>query len=247
MSFLRLQDVHYSYGNNHLIVDAVNVELEKGKFHSLLGKSGCGKTTLLKLAAGLLVPDKGSIQLQGMPIKPSEKIGFVFQSPTLLEWKTVIENVLLPVSLKRKVTKEDVEAAGTLLALMGLSDFKKEYPTRLSGGQQSRVSIARALIQTPSMLYLDEPFSALDAITREELQDDLLRLCELHQMTVLFVTHDISEAVYLSDRIAVMDKGRIIYDLSVDLQGRQTAEIRYSQPFNKVCLQIRTAISGGKR
>ena len=229
----------------NLIVDAVSIEIEKGKFHSLLGKSGCGKTTLLKLAAGLLTPDTGSIQLHGAVIKPSEKIGFVFQAPTLLEWKTVIDNVLLPVSLKRKVTKADVEKAESLLALMGLSHLKKEYPTRLSGGQQSRVSIARALIQTPSMLYLDEPFSALDAITREELQDDLLRLCELHQMTVLFVTHDISEAVYLSDRIAVMDKGRIIYDLPVSLQNRHTPEFRYSGQFNKLCLEIRTAISGG--
>ncbi|MDR7079276.1 NitT/TauT family transport system ATP-binding protein [Neobacillus niacini] len=245
MAFLSLQDVTYSYANNNLIVDAVSLEIEKGKFHSLLGKSGCGKTTLLKLAAGLLIPETGSIQLHGAVIQPSEKIGFVFQAPTLLDWKTVIDNVLLPVSLKRKVTKADVEKAESLLALMGLSHLKKEYPTRLSGGQQSRVSIARALIQTPSMLYLDEPFSALDAITREELQVDLLRLCELHQMTVLFVTHDISEAVYLSDRIAVMDKGRIIYDLPVSLQNRHTPEFRYSGQFNKLCLEIRTAISGG--
>lgn len=245
MAFLSLQDVTYSYANNNLIVDAVSLEIEKGMFHSLLGKSGCGKTTLLKLAAGLLTPDTGSIQLHGAVIKPSEKIGFVFQAPTLLDWKTVIDNVLLPVSLKRKVTKADIEKAESLLTLMGLSHLKKEYPTRLSGGQQSRVSIARALIQTPSMLYLDEPFSALDAITREELQEDLLRLCKLHQMTVLFVTHDISEAVYLSDRIAVMDKGRIIYDLPVSLQNRHTPEIRYSRQFNKRCLEIRTAISGG--
>ena len=245
MAFLSIQDVTYSYEKNNLIVDAVSLELEKGKFHSLLGKSGCGKTTLLKLAAGLLTPGTGSIQLQGEAIKPSEKIGFVFQAPTLLEWKTVNENVLLPVSLKRKVTKADLEKAESLIALMGLSHLKKEYPTRLSGGQQSRVSIARALILTPSMLYLDEPFSALDAITREELQDDLLRLCELHHMTVLFVTHDISEAVYLSDRIAVMDNGRIIYDLPVSLQNRHTPEFRYSGQFNKLCLEIRTAISGG--
>jgi NitT/TauT family transport system ATP-binding protein len=246
MSFLTLQDVSYSYAKNNRIVNAVSLELEKGKFHSLLGKSGCGKTTLIKLAAGLLTPNEGSIQLQGVEIKPSEMIGFVFQAPTLLEWKTVMDNVLLPVSLKRKVTKEDVEKAESLLALMGLLPFKMEYPTRLSGGQQSRVSIARALIQTPSMLFLDEPFSALDAITREELQDDLLRICEINQMTVLFVTHDISEAVYLSDQIAVMDKGRIIYDLSVELQGQRTLESRYSGHFNDLCLKIRTAISGGQ-
>jgi NitT/TauT family transport system ATP-binding protein len=247
MAYLSLQDVRYSYAKNNLIVDAVSFDIEKGKFHSLLGKSGCGKTTLLKLAAGLITPDEGCILLQGEKIKPSEKIGFVFQAPTLLEWKTVMDNVLLPVSLKRKVTKEHLEKAESLLDLMGLSHLTKEYPTRLSGGQQSRVSIARALMGSPTLLYMDEPFSALDAITREELQDDLLRLCELHQMTVLFVTHDISEAVYLSDRIAVMDKGRIIHELFVDLQDRHTPDSRYSGQFSQLCLEIRTAISGGQR
>jgi NitT/TauT family transport system ATP-binding protein len=247
MAYLSLQDVCYSYAKNNLIVDAVSFDVEKGKFHSLLGKSGCGKTTLLKLAAGLLIPNEGCILLQGERIEPSEKIGFVFQAPTLLEWKTVMENVLLPVSLKRKVTKEHVEKAESLLDLMGLSQLKKAYPTRLSGGQQSRVSIARALIGSPTLLYMDEPFSSLDAITREELQDDLLRLCELHQMTVLFVTHDISEAVYLSDRIAVMDKGRIINDFTVDLQDRHTPDSRYSGQFSQMCLEIRTAISGGQK
>lgn len=246
MAFLSLQDVSYSYAKNNLIVDAVSFNVEKGKFHSLLGKSGCGKTTLLKLAAGLLTPNQGSIQFLDGVIQTSEMIGFVFQSPTLLEWKNVIDNVLLPVALKRQVTKEDVEKAESLLALMGLSHLKREYPNRLSGGQQSRVSIARALIGSPTLLYMDEPFSALDAITREELQVDLLRLCELNQMTVLFVTHDISEAVYLSDRIAVMDKGKIINDFSVDLQGRNTPDIRYSGEFSKLCLEIRLAISGGQ-
>lgn len=247
MAYLSLQNVCYSYAKNNLIVDAVSFDVEKGKFHSLLGKSGCGKTTLLKLAAGLLTPNEGSILLQGERIKPSEKIGFVFQAPTLLEWNSVIDNVLLPVSLKRKVTKEHVEKAETLLDLMGLSSLTKEYPNRLSGGQQSRVSIARALIGSPTLLYMDEPFSALDAITREELQDDLLRLCELHQMTVLFVTHDISEAVYLSDKIAVMDKGRIINEFYVNLQDQHTPDSRYSGQFSQLCLEIRTAISGGQK
>ena len=247
MAYLSLQDVTYSYAKNNLIVDSVSLDVEKGKFHSLLGKSGCGKTTLLKLAAGLLPPDEGCILLQGEWIEPSEKIGFVFQAPTLLEWKTVLDNVLLPVSLKGKVTKEQVEKAESLLDLMGLFHLKKAYPTRLSGGQQSRVSIARALIGSPTLLYMDEPFSALDAITREELQDDLLRLCKLHQMTVLFVTHDISEAVYLSDRIAVMDKGRIINDFSVNIQDRHTPDSRYSGQFSQLCLQIRSAISGGQK
>ncbi|MFB6468073.1 ABC transporter ATP-binding protein [Cytobacillus sp. Hz8] len=247
MSFLSLQDVSFSYDQNHLIVDEINFELEKGKFHSLLGKSGCGKTTLLKLAAGLLVPNKGTIQLQRERMKPSNHIGFVFQSPTLLEWKTVLENVLLPVSLKRKVMKEDREKAESLLEGMGLASTMQKYPMMLSGGQQSRVSIARALIQTPSLLFLDEPFAALDAITREELQEDLRRICDQNQMTVLFVTHDISEAVYLSDRLAVMEAGRIILDLAINMQDRRNPKIRYTQNFNEMCLKIRNVISGENR
>ncbi|MFX3625622.1 MAG: ABC transporter ATP-binding protein [Ectobacillus sp.] len=241
MGFLTLENVTYSYGAKEPIIDGVSWKLEKGKFHSLLGKSGCGKTTLLKLAAGLLQPDEGEIHLQG------DKIGFVFQAPTLLEWKSVIENILLPISLKRRVAKADREKAESLLALMGLSSCGAAFPNELSGGQQSRVAIARGLIQEPAMLFLDEPFAALDAITREELQDDLLRLCQLHQMTVLFVTHDISEAVYLSDRIAVMDKGRIIFDMDVEIPKRQAPETRYSPAFNEACLKIRAAMSGGAR
>jgi NitT/TauT family transport system ATP-binding protein len=247
MGFLSLEEVSYSYVPNKPIVDGVSLELEKGKFYSLLGKSGCGKTTLLKLAAGLLTPDNGSIHLQGDEIKLSEMIGFVFQEPTLLEWKTVLDNTLLPISIKRRVTKEDQEKAKSLLALMGLSNFMTEYPSRLSGGQQSRVAIARALIHTPPMLFLDEPFAALDAITREELQEDLLRICEMNKMTVLFVTHDISEAVYLSDWIAVMNGGKIIYDVHVKIGDRHTPQIRYVPHFNELCMKVRTEISGGKR
>ena len=135
MGFLSLEEVSYSYKPNKPIVDGVSLELEKGKFYSLLGKSGCGKTTLLKLAAGLLTPENGSIHLQGNEINSSEMIGFVFQSPTLLEWKTVLDNTLLPISIKRRVTIEDHEPPKSLLALMGLSNFTMEYPNRLSGGQ----------------------------------------------------------------------------------------------------------------
>ncbi|OLS34491.1 ABC transporter ATP-binding protein [Bacillus sp. MRMR6] len=247
MSFLIIDNVTYSYGGEKTIINDTSWKIKKGEFHSLLGRSGCGKTTLLKIASGLLHPDKGAVYLENEKVlKPSTKIGFVFQSPTLLEWKTVIDNVLLPITLKRKPNKEERERARTLLKMMKLNDYDQHYPTELSGGQQSRVAIARALIHHPSMLFLDEPFAALDAITREELQDDLLTLCDHEKMTVLFITHDISEAVYLSDRVAVMKAGEITYDLNVLLTKPRRAADRYSLSFNEHCLKVRDAMTGGR-
>lgn len=245
MSFLTIDHVTYSYTKNKPIVEDANWEIHEGEFHSLVGKSGCGKTTLLKIAAGLLQPDQGTVYLQESKVlEPSEKIGFVFQSPTLLEWKSVIDNVLLPVSLKRKVTKEDRRRAEFLLERMGLSQFKNHFSTELSGGQQSRVAIARALILEPSMLFLDEPFAALDAITKEELQDDLLYICQMQKTSVLFITHDITEAIYLSDRVAIMEEGHIVYNLVVTLPGLRTAGMRYAPAFNDLCLQVRQVMRG---
>lgn len=248
MSFLALHNVTYKYQGTNPVMDKINWEIQEQAFHCLLGKSGCGKTTLLKLAAGLLPSQTGAVYLQGKEVlKPSPQAGFVFQSPTLLEWKSVMDNVLLPISLKRKLTGEDKEYAMSLLKLVGIDAHSEKYPTQLSGGQQSRVAIARALIQKPSMLFLDEPFAALDAITREELQDDFLKLCHMQQITVLFITHDIAEAVYLSDHIAVMAAGQITYELTVPLPKPRTMEMRYEPSFNKLCLQVRQAMEGDRR
>ena len=242
-----MDNVTYSYKGEKIIINDASLEIKKGQFHSLLGRSGCGKTTLLKIASGLLQPNKGTVYLGNKKIiRPSSDIGFVFQAPTLLEWKTVLENVLLPISLKRKPTKEDRERATSLLRMMKLPDYDQHYPTELSGGQQSRVAIARALIHRPSMLFLDEPFAALDAITREDLQDDLLALCQYQKMTVLFITHDIAEAVYLSDHVAVMESGEITFDLTVSLPKPRQASGRYSSSFNDHCLKVRNAMNGGR-
>ncbi|MCQ6275864.1 ABC transporter ATP-binding protein [Bacillus sp. V3B] len=247
MSFLTIEDVTYSYQGKKHVIDRVNWKINKGEFHCLLGRSGCGKTTLLKLAAGLLHSDKGSIRLQGSEVvKPSPECGFVFQSPTLLEWKTVLDNVLLPIKLKRKITGEDRKMALELLELVGLASYDQRFPSQLSGGQQSRVAIARALMQKPTLLFLDEPFAALDAITREELQDDLLRICSIHNTTVLFITHDISEAVYLSDVVAVMEQGEIVYQSTVELERPRKMEMRYDSYFNELCLRLRQ-VMGGER
>ncbi len=245
MGFLTLDHIYYSYPGQGSTVKDVTWQIEEGEFHCLLGKSGCGKTTLLKLAAGLLKPDKGKVYWQEVEVsKPSSQVGYVFQSPTLLEWKTVFDNILLPISLKRKPNSRELDYGETLLELMGIISQKDKYPTELSGGQQSRVAIARSLIQRPSMLFLDEPFAAVDAITREELQDDLLKLCQLQKTTVIFITHDITEAVYLSDHVAIMSGGQIVHDYKVNLPKKRGFEMRYDSYFNELCLKIRQSFSG---
>jgi len=247
MAFLTIDHVSFHYHYQKQILHQVNLEIKKGKFHCLLGRSGCGKTTLLKIVAGLLQPTKGMVYKDGVKvIQPAYDSGFVFQSPTLLEWKTVLDNLLLPISLKRKTTKDDRERALALLQTMGMAGFENDYPTELSGGQQSRVAIARALITNPSLLFLDEPFAALDALTREELQDDLLTLCRMYRTTVLFITHDIEEAVYLSDSLSVMQDGRVSVNLNNVLNKPRTASMRYDSAFSSLCRKLREAIMGEK-
>ena len=245
MRFLQFNQVGFTHPGWPAVVRSVDWAIAQGEFHCLVGRSGCGKTTLLKLAAGLLRPHTGSVHLQGQPvIAPGPQLGFVFQSPTLLEWHRVIDNVLLPVSLQHKPSATEIEAAQQLLASLGLSGYVQHYPRQLSGGQQSRVALARALILKPALLLLDEPFAALDAITRGELQDDLLQLCRLHRTTVLFVTHDIAEAVYLGDQVAVMDSGCIVQHIRVEACKPRLPAVRYSATFNQHCAQVRDAMDG---
>ncbi|MBL0421992.1 ATP-binding cassette domain-containing protein [Ramlibacter sp. AW1] len=216
MSFLCLHAVDFGFADGTPLLHGLDLELARGEIHCIVGRSGCGKTTLLRLAAGLLQPQAGQVSVGGVaPEQARSDIGFVFQAPTLLEWLPVLDNVLLPVSLQRRPGARDVEQARQLLARLGLGDYAQRYPRQLSGGQQSRVALARALVLGPSLLLLDEPFAALDAITREELQADLLRMCRSEGTTVLFVTHDIAEAVFLGDRVTVMDAGRIVRQLPV--------------------------------
>lgn len=245
--FLHIEGAVFTYPGRAPIVNGIDWRLQAGGFHCLVGRSGCGKTTLLKLAAGLINPQSGRVVLQdGTPAAPGPQLGYVFQAPTLLEWQRVIDNVLLPVSLQRRPLPEDLERAHGLLAMLGLADHAQHYPRQLSGGQQSRVALARALILEPALLLLDEPFAALDAITRGELQDDLLRMCRLRNTTVLFVTHDISEAVYLGDRVAVMHQGRMLADLSVDLPAPRTQAMRHGAAFNAACAQVFAFMNGAR-
>ncbi|MGG3888797.1 ABC transporter ATP-binding protein [Metabacillus fastidiosus] len=245
MGFLVIDDVSYSYKDAENILRNIDLTIEQKEIHCLVGRSGCGKTTLLKLASGLLAPVHGNIYMKDSKVlKPSSEVGFVFQAPTLLEWKSVLDNILLPISLKRKITEADRARAVHLLEMMGLESYGDYYPTELSGGQQSRIAIARALIKKPSMLFLDEPFAALDAITREELQDDLVKLCQMENISVLFITHDLAEAVYLGDRVSVMERGEIVYRLDVPLQRPRIGELRYDPLFNELCLKVKSVMSG---
>ena len=243
MAFLELRQVTYTYPGWPAVVQAVDWTLPAGEFHCLVGRSGCGKTTWLKLAAGLLRPDAGELRLQGQVLTgPSSSMGFVFQSPTLLNWLSVLDNVLLPIRLHRAVWPVDVEHAQALLSQMGLTPWLSQSPARLSGGQQSRVAIARALITEPALLLMDEPFAALDAITREELQDELAQLCRARRTSVLFVTHDMAEAVMLADRVAVMSQGRVVADVPVTLAHPRRREMRYGAEFNALCAHLRMAM-----
>ena len=243
MAFLELHQVSFTYPGWPPVVQAVDWTLPEGEFHCLVGRSGCGKTTWLKLAAGLLMPDAGELRLQGRVLQgPTASMGFVFQSPNLLTWLNVLDNVLLPIRLHREVQSEDKARAHALLAHMGLTPWLAQSPAQLSGGQQSRVAIARALITEPSLLLMDEPFAALDAITREELQDELAQLCRARRTSVLFVTHDMAEAVYLADRVAVMSHGRVVAQVPVPLVRPRGRECRYSADFNALCARLRTAM-----
>lgn len=244
-ALLQMRQVRYTYPGWPPVVEAVDWDIASGEIHCLVGRSGCGKTTLLKLAAGLMRPTSGSVSLAQSPVlAPQPDMGFVFQAPTLLDWLSVRDNVLLPIALHGSPSAAQRADADDLLARVGLSALATQRPTQLSGGQQSRVAIARALVTQPRLLLMDEPFAALDAITREELQNDLLAVCQAQRTSVFFVTHDMTEAVYLADRVAVMAQGRVHRDVVIDLPRPRHAALRYSPRFNALCAELRAVMDG---
>lgn len=207
----------------------VDLAINDHEFVAILGPSGCGKSTLMRLVAGLLKPTDGTVDVHGQSVtEPRDNIGIVFQKPTLLPWATLEDNVVFPMKHKHgKVTGEQRERAHDLLKMVGLASLEKRRPGRLSGGMQQRVGIARALLHNPDILLMDEPFSALDALTREEMGFELLNIWQKHRKTVMFITHSIVEAVLLADRVVVMSHGpgaRVAQDLRVPAPRPRTGE-----------------------
>jgi NitT/TauT family transport system ATP-binding protein len=213
----------------------VSCRFIRGELITLLGPSGCGKTTLLRVIGGLTRATTGTVNVAGRLIEiPEDDFGFVFQSPTLLPWRTVIDNILFPMEIKGRRDRRAQDRAMELLDLVGLTGFAKSRPRQLSGGMQQRVALCRALIQEPSLLLMDEPFGALDELTRMEMNDLLLKIRRVSKATVVFVTHSIAEAIYLSDQVLVFSKrpGRIIDRIEIGLPYPRTAQMRYTPEFS---------------
>ena len=231
-------------------LDKISFEIQSGNFVSIVGPSGCGKSTLLKIISGLLPASSGQISVSGNSVTgPLENVGMVFQAPVLLKWRSVLGNILLPVEFAKLDIPSHRDRAQALINLVGLEGFEEMYPHELSGGMQQRASLCRALVTDPQLLLMDEPFGALDAMTRDELDMELLRIWEERKKTVLFVTHSIQEAVFLSDVVLVMSArpGRLLERISIDLPRPRTLEMMSTVKFGEYTLRIRAllAAAGG--
>jgi NitT/TauT family transport system ATP-binding protein len=236
-----IHGVSKQFSNGTLAIRGVDLDLRSGEFVSLLGPSGCGKSTLLRIIAGLGAPSAGTIEWPTAPHsvsgEPQPDLGFVFQDPTLMPWASALKNVMLPLTLARVNAREAEGRAAEMLALVGLKGFEKSYPRELSGGMKMRVSIARALVTHPKILLMDEPFAALDEITRHRLNDDLLALWWQNRFTAVFVTHSVFESVYLSQRIVVMAArpGRVMADLGNAAPYPRDGLFRTSAEYAHLC------------
>ncbi len=258
--FVLLDRVRVAYphdGQEVVAVEEASLRVRRGEFVAVTGPSGCGKTTILKLLAGLLRPGSGPVLVGGRPVAgPQKNVGMAFQNPILLPWRRTLENVLLPLEIvephKRQFRARSAEYASQareLLASVGMQGFESRYPWQISGGQQQRVNLCRALVHQPELLLLDEPFGALDAFTREELWQVLQDLWVRRRFTVILVTHDLREAVFLADTVYVMSPrpGRIVYDSPVDLPRPRTLDDTFTPRFTELYHEIRRQIGEGHR
>lgn len=248
-SKITIEHVYKTYQSRRkqtlVALEDIDLEIGEKQFVTLVGPSGCGKSTLLKLIGALTLPTQGRVLLDGQPhLAPSREIGIVFQNAVLLPWRTVLENVLLPVEILGLNSKAHRQIACELLELVGLKGFEDRMPRELSGGMQQRVAICRALIHNPSVLLMDEPFGALDAMTREELSFELLRIWDEHKKTVVFVTHSIPEAIMLADRVVVMTPrpGRMAAVIDVGLPRPRTPDLEFSEAFKRHADEVRRLI-----
>ena len=228
----------------------VSLGVRENEFVTLVGPSGCGKSTLLKLVSGLIPVTGGTIHVREQLVRePFSDVGFVFQHPVLLPWRTVLGNILFSIEMLGKKEEEFVNQARDLIKLAGLEGFENKYPRELSGGMQQRVAICRALIHDPSLLLMDEPFGALDAMTREEMSFELLRIWEERRKTILFVTHSIPEAILLADRVVVMTPrpGKIERIFEINLPRPRVYEMEFNERFKALNSEIRSLIFSSRK
>jgi NitT/TauT family transport system ATP-binding protein len=242
--------VHKTYraarGRTVVALSDINLSVADGEFLSIVGPSGCGKSTFLNLVAGLLRSSAGKIIVGGKTVaEPSTDVGIVFQNALLLDWRTVLENIMVPIEVMGLPRKEHREAALQLLEMSGLASFADSYPWQLSGGMQRRVAICRALVFNPPILLLDEPFGALDAMTRDYMNIELMRIWQQNRKTVILITHSIAEAVLLSDRVAVMSPapGQILEIIDIDIPRPRSLEITSTARFGELAGRIRAFFS----
>ena len=244
---ISLRGVTKVYDSGVAALGPLDLDVHHGEFVSLLGPSGCGKSTALRLIAGLNAPTSGTVKLvhRESQARTGQGIGFVFQEPTLMPWASVHDNVRLPLKLSRAPAREADARVGDALAQVGLAEFADSYPRELSGGMKMRVSLARALVTDPDILLMDEPFAALDEITRFRLNNDLLSLWRNLRKTILFVTHSVFESVYLSQRVIVMTArpGRISSEFHIDASEPRTEEFRTSAEYVGYCRQVSNALA----
>ncbi len=242
----RLSLTYGGSGEGVLALSDITFSISDGEFISVVGPSGCGKSTLLKILAGLLPPSEGVATLSGSPIRGARRdIGVVFQTPVLFPWRTVLQNVLLPADVQRLDKEKMRQRAMDLIRLVGLEGFENRYPRELSGGMQQRVGIIRALIHDPAILLMDEPFGALDAMTRESMNVELQRIWMESGKTILFITHSTSEAVFLADRVIVMTArpGKIGDVFKVDLPRPRKLDVMNTEVFGAYVKRIRVALN----
>src|SRR5262252_8929514 len=242
-----LREVTKIYDSGVMALGPLDLDIRRGEFVSLLGPSGCGKSTALRLIAGLAAPSAGGVQVShpAGAMQPGRGIGFVFQEPTLMPWTSVRENVRLPLKLAEVATAESDARVAEALTRVGLTEFANAYPRELSGGMKMRVSLARALVTDPDILLMDEPFAALDEITRFRLNNDLLALWRGLHKTVIFVTHSVFESVYLSQRVMVMTSrpGRIGAEIRVDVTEPRDEDFRTSTAYAGFCRKVSAALA----
>ncbi len=243
---LSLHAVGKTFANGVVALDRMSLDVSPGEFVSLLGPSGCGKSTALRMIAGLTEPTRGKVERTGrLKTARSGEVGFVFQEPTLMPWATVAGNVRLPLQLSERRGDNAARRVGSALSQVGLADFANAYPRELSGGMKMRVSIARALVTEPALLLMDEPFAALDEVTRFKLNDDLLALWHALGKTVVFVTHSVFESVYLSQRIVVMTSrpGRVFAELRIGASYPRDPRYRTSAEYVALCREASEALA----